>query len=52
LGPAERRTPSDSQVRLFKCTYENPFPEREVARITFASTLTATGPFLIAATVE
>lgn len=52
LGPAERRSPGDSQVRLFKCTYKNPFPAREVDRITFVSSSTATGPFLVAATVE
>jgi WD40 repeat protein len=51
-GPAERRKPGDSQVRLFKCTYKNPTPDREVSRIAFVSAVTATGPFLIAMTVD
>lgn len=51
-GPAERLKPGDYSVRLFKRTYENPAPEREVVRITYESTLTATGPFLVAMTVE
>jgi hypothetical protein len=51
-GPAARVKPGYSQVRLFRCTYQNPAPDREVSHITFASTLTATGPFLIAMTVQ
>ena len=52
IGPVDRLSPGVFPVRLFKRTYENPAPDREVVRITFESTLTATGPFLVAMTVE
>jgi hypothetical protein len=40
------------QVELFKSRHENPSPERAVLRITFESAVTASGPFLLAMTVE
>lgn len=51
-GPAERLRPGDSRVRLFKRTYDNPAPDREVTRISFVSDVTPTGPFLLGMTVE
>lgn len=39
-------------LRLFKRTYLNPAPDREVAAIRFASAGTSSGPFLVALTLE
>lgn len=40
------------EVRVFVSRFENPRPEVVVERIDFASKLTASGPFLIALTIE
>lgn len=51
-GPADQARPTATQVRLYKRTYENPEPEREVVRMTFESAMTSAAPFLLAMTVE
>jgi len=51
-GPADLTRPAEVQFRVYKRTYENPFPEREVVSVTFESTVTGAGPFLVALTVE
>jgi len=45
-------TPKGDAVRIYKRTWENPHPDREVASLEFISTLTRCAPFLIAITVE
>jgi hypothetical protein len=52
VGPLDVRRPTETRVQLFKSTYDNPAPDREVVRITFESAVTASGPFLLAMTVE
>ena len=51
-GTYDQTQPTGTQVRLYKRTYENPVPGREVARIAFESAMTTSGPFLLAMTVE
>ena len=51
-GASDLTRSGAAEARLYKRTYENPFPEREVVRITFESTMTSAGPFLVALTVE
>ena len=51
-GPADLTRPAEMEARLYRRTYENRFPEREVIGITFESTMTGGGPFLVALTVE
>jgi WD40 repeat protein len=51
-GTYDQTQPTGRKARLYKRTYENPAPGREVARITFESAMTASGPFLLALTVE
>ena len=51
-GSYDQTQPTGRQVRLYKRTYANPAPEREVAYITFESAMTVSGPFLLAMTVE
>jgi len=51
-GVADQTQPDPPKARLYKRTYDNPAPEREVVRIAFESTMTTSGPLLIAVTVE
>jgi len=51
-GTYDQTQPTGTQARLYKRTYENPTPGREVTRITFESAVTGSGPFLVAMTVE
>jgi hypothetical protein len=51
-GTYDQTQPTRTLARLYKRTYENPAPEREVTRITFESAVTGSGPFLLAMTVE
>ena len=44
--------PSDPDLGLFKSTWNNPFPEVEIAAIDFRSASGPSAPFLIAITVE
>jgi WD40 repeat protein len=44
--------PADWQLRLYKTTFTNPRPEREVVRIDYVSKVTRCGPFLVALTAE
>ncbi|MDZ7724401.1 MAG: hypothetical protein U5R06_16750 [candidate division KSB1 bacterium] len=43
---------SDSRVRVYKYTANNPFPGEEIESIDFVSTMTEAAPFLIALTIE
>jgi hypothetical protein len=52
VGLLDSSRPAGPKVQLFKSSYDNPSPEREVVRITFESAMTASGPFLLALTVE
>ncbi len=52
VGTLVASRPAETRVPLFKSTYDNPAPDREVVRITFESVVTASGPFLLAMTVE
>jgi hypothetical protein len=52
VGLADRTRPAESAVCLFKSSYDNPEPEREVVRITFESSMTTSAPFLLAVMVE
>ena len=47
---AERRQPR--QPRLYKTTFINPHPDREVHQIEYISKVTQSAPFLLAVTVE
>jgi tRNA A-37 threonylcarbamoyl transferase component Bud32 len=40
------------QIRLFKTTWENPFPEADVLTVDFVSTCRGPSPFLVALTAE
>jgi hypothetical protein len=51
-GSTEWLYPGGALLCLYKRTYDNPSPEREVVRLTFESELEATGPFLVAMTVD
>ncbi len=46
------RTSNGNEVRVYKRTWENPQPDKEVATIKFISTMTRSAPFLIALTLE
>lgn len=46
------KTSNNNEVRLYKRTWENPEPAREVASIDFISTMTRCAPFLLAITTE
>ena len=50
--PTNLANPTDSKTHYFVRTYENPHPERDVARITFESAMSSTAPLLLAMTVE
>ena len=45
-------TSNGDAVRIYKRTWENPQPDREVASIEFISNMTICAPFLLAITVE
>jgi hypothetical protein len=45
-------TPTNPGMPLYRRTYENPAPAREVVSISFESAVTTSGPFLLALTVE
>lgn len=40
------------RTRLFKYTWENPLPDAEIATIDIISSLSYSGPFLVAITIE
>jgi thiol-disulfide isomerase/thioredoxin len=46
------QTSNGNAVRIYKRTWENPSPEREVTSIDFGSTMTRCAPFLLAITTE
>jgi hypothetical protein len=46
------QTSNGNAVRLYRRTWENPAPDREVASIDYVSTMTRCAPFLVAITVE
>jgi tetratricopeptide (TPR) repeat protein/peroxiredoxin len=46
------QTSSGNGVRVYKRTWENPVPDREVVSIEFSSTMTRSAPFLLAITTE
>jgi WD40 repeat protein len=48
--PAER--PQPWHLRLYKATFLNPHPEREVQQIEYVSKVTQAAPFLVAVTVD
>lgn len=50
--PASRTVLAGPGKWLYQTTYANPSPEREVVGITFESSMTTSGPFLLALTVE
>jgi hypothetical protein len=39
-------------LRMFKCTWQNPWPDVEVTSIDFLSNDKGVGPFLVALTAE
>jgi len=45
-------TEAGTSLRLYKRTWENPKPDVEIQSIDFVSTVTPSGPFLIAITIE
>jgi WD40 repeat protein len=51
-GSTEWVFPGGAQLCLYRRTYDNPSPAREVVHISFESELETTGPFLVAMTVE
>lgn len=51
-GSNERIRKQNGTIHLYRTTWTNPRPESEISSIDFVSSLTATGPFLIAITVE
>jgi len=50
-GAFDQTQPEGLEVLLYRCTYENPEPGREVTCITFESAMITAGPFLVAMTV-
>jgi hypothetical protein len=42
----------DLELRLYKFTWENPHPEKEILRLEFASAQSGSAPFLIAVTLD
>ena len=51
-GSNEEAAANGTSIRLFKWTWENPFPEIEIRNLDFVSNLTGCAPFLIAVTAE
>lgn len=51
-GQNERTRQRGIQIRLFKFTWDNPYPEDPVQSIDFVSRLATPAPFLVAITVE
>jgi hypothetical protein len=49
---ASQTNPLEHGIRLYRRTYKNPAPEREVTHLTFESNMATSGPFLLALTVE
>lgn len=45
-------TSNGNAVRIYRRTWENPSPDREVASLEFSSTMTRSAPFLLAITTE
>jgi hypothetical protein len=46
------KTSSGNAVRVYARTWENPFPDRELANLDFVSAMTRCAPFLLAITTE
>ena len=51
-GESEAAREHGCQVRLYRYSANNPFPEQEIRTIDFVSALTGSAPFLVALTVE
>lgn len=47
----QERSP-EASLRLYKSTFENPHPDREIASVDYVSTLAEAAPFMVGMTVE
>jgi len=51
-GSNERTEERNMHIRLFKFTWENPFPDSKIIKLDFVSNINGPGPFLVALTIE
>ncbi|HZV36536.1 MAG TPA: hypothetical protein VFB72_18305 [Verrucomicrobiae bacterium] len=50
--PSMQERSPESSLRLYKSTFDNPHPDRELLSIDYVSTLTNAAPFMVGMTVE